>query len=223
MRSVFMREQVVDDDLRHYVETAILPIYDRFDAAHGRNHAEKVIESSLGMAQMFDVNINMVYTVAAFHDVGLLDGRETHHLVSGRILRADNQLLRWFSSSQIEIMAQAVEDHRASAAHTPRSIYGCIVADADRNMDIDVIVTRTLQYGFANYPQLGRDEHINRALNHLRQKYGRNGYLRLWISGSSAEKALHDLWNRIDDSDSIRRLVADRYDKLMAIGCMHHF
>lgn len=209
-----MTKQIVDEELHQYIETTILPFYDRFDAAHRRSHVDKVIESSLEIAQMYDVDINMVYTIAAFHDIGLLEDRKTHHLVSGHILRADHELLRWFSSSQIDVMAQAVEDHRASAANPPRSIYGRIVADADRNIDVDVILKRTLQYGFANYPQLSRDEHINRALRHLHEKYGRNGYLRLWIPGSSAEKALHEMWNLIDDSVVIREMVAAKYDEL---------
>lgn len=88
------------------------------------------------------------------------------------------------------------------------------MADADRNIDVDVILMRTLQYGFANYPQLSRDEHINRVLRHLHEKYGRNGYLRLWIPGSSAEKALHEMWDLIDDAVVIRGMVAAKYDEL---------
>lgn len=107
-------------------------------------------------------------------------------------------------------MAQAVEDHRASATHEPRSIYGRIVAEADRNIDIDVIITRTLQYGLAHYPQLNAEGHIQRALQHLHEKYSHTGYLKLWIPGSKNERELHRLWDLIDDEDTLRRRLADR-------------
>ena len=112
-------------------------------------------------------------------------------------------------------MAQAVEDHRASAHHAPRSIYGRIVAEADRNIDIDVIITRTLQYGLAHYPQLNREEHILRALDHLHEKYSRNGYLKLWIPGSKNERELHRLWDLIDDKTAIRKAVEDKYSQII--------
>ena len=118
--------------LIHYIEQDILPRYDHFDAAHQRNHAEEVIERSLALAEHYEVNTDMVYAIAAYHDTGLCEGRDTHHLVSGRIIREDMKLRDWFDEDQIETMAQAAEDHRASSGHEPRSIYGKIVAEADR-------------------------------------------------------------------------------------------
>jgi len=200
----------MNQELIHFIETEILPHYDGFDAAHQRNHAQKVIEESMVLARGYDVNPNMVYAIAAYHDLGLCEGRETHHLVSGTIVRGDERLQQWFTPEEIETMAQAVEDHRASASHEPRSIYGRIVAEADRNIDIDVIITRTLQYGLAHYPQLNAEGHIQRALQHLHEKYSRTGYLKLWIPGSKNERELHRLWDLIDDEDTLRRLLTDR-------------
>lgn len=98
------------------------------------------------------ISTDMMYAIAAFHDLGLQEDRKTHHLVSGRIVREDERLRKEFTPEQIETMAQAVEDHRASSDHEPRSIYGKIVAEADRLIDKDTILRRTLQYGFRNYP-----------------------------------------------------------------------
>ena len=124
----------MNTELQQFIATDILPQYDRFDAAHQQDHARKVMDESMVLAANYDVNLDMVYAIAAYHDLGLCKGREGHHLTSGRIVRNDSRLLRWFTPEQIEVMAQAVEDHRASADHAPRSIYGRIVAEADRTL-----------------------------------------------------------------------------------------
>ena len=197
----------MNQELLHFIDKEVLPQYDHFDAAHQRDHALKVIEESMVLAQGYEVNPDMVYAIAAYHDLGLCEGRETHHLVSGTIVRGDKRLRQWFTPEEIEEMAQAVEDHRASATHAPRSIYGRIVAEADRNIDIDIIITRTLQYGLAHYPELDAEGHIQRALQHLHEKYSRTGYLKLWIPGSKNERELHRLWNLIDDEATLRRII----------------
>jgi uncharacterized protein len=41
-------------------------------------------------------------------------------------------------------MKEAVEDHRASSSRQPRSIYGKIVAEADRDIDTHEIFLRAI-------------------------------------------------------------------------------
>ena len=170
--------------LQAYIEGEIIPRYEGFDAAHNQDHVRTVISQSLDLARQQGADADMAYTVAAYHDTGLCDGRDRHHLVSGRIIREDRTLQKWFSSEQIETMAQAAEDHRASADHEPRSIYGRIVAEADRIIDGETIVRRTIQYGLSHYPELDREGHRQRMLEHLKEKYDYGGYLKLWIPGS---------------------------------------
>ena len=131
--------------LKDYVEQVILPRYDHFDKAHRRDHAQMVIDQSLELAKTLDVDVNMVYAIAAYHDTGLCEGREHHHEASVRIIRSDEHLREWFTDEQIEVMAEAAEDHRASANHAPRSIYGRIVAEADRFIEPATIIERTIQ------------------------------------------------------------------------------
>lgn len=201
--------------LKHYIENHILPHYAAFDAAHQRDHADIVIRESIALARYYDVNEDMVYTIAAYHDTGLAVDRKTHHLESGRIIRADGRLREWFTPEQIEIMAEAVEDHRASSDHEPRSIYGKIVAEADRLIDIDTILRRTIQYGFAHYPEMARDEHISRAIEHLHEKYAEGGYLKLWIPESPNAARLQSLWALIRQEDELRQRVERMYEELV--------
>ena len=79
--------------LQNYIESEILPRYEAFDAAHQRDHADSVIRQSLALAEHYDVNKDMVYAIAAYHDTGLVVDRKTHHLESGRRMREDARLL----------------------------------------------------------------------------------------------------------------------------------
>lgn len=204
----------IPESLRTYIEEQILPRYDGFDAAHRRDHAETVIRQSLALAAGRDVREDMVYVAAAYHDTGLAEDRKTHHLVSGRIVRTDGRLREWFTEPEIEVMACAVEDHRASSDHAPRSIYGRIVAEADRVIDPDTIIRRTVQYGLDHYPELDREAHWQRTQEHLHRKYAEGGYLRLWFPDSPNAARLETLRAIIRDEPLLRRKFDTLFDRL---------
>ena len=189
--------------LQAYIESAILPRYKGFDPAHRTDHALQVIAESLKLAKHYEVDERMVYTIAAYHDIGLCEGREHHHLVSGRLVREDENLRKWFTEEEIEVMAQAVEDHRASLDHAPRSIYGRIVAEADRLIEPMTVLLRTVQYGLSHYPELSKEQHYQRYCEHLQEKYAEGGYLKLWIPESDNASRLAEL----------RALIADEARK----------
>ena len=195
---------MIQQELIAYIEQEILPRYDHFDAAHQRDHIDAVISRSLDLAKYYDVDTDMVYTIAAYHDTGICEGRETHHLVSGRIIREDQKLREWFDEKQIEIMAQAAEDHRASNGNEPRSIYGKIVAEADRLIVPDIVIQRTIQYGLDHYPELDKEGQYQRFRHHLLEKYSDTGYLRLWLPESDNAKRLEDLRVIIRDESKTR-------------------
>lgn len=199
----------MDLELKGYIEREIIPRYDGFDQAHQRDHVMMVIQQSLGIAAKLDVDEDMVYTIAAYHDTGLCEGREHHHEVSARIIKADPNLRQWFTEEQIQTMADAAEDHRASAKQAPRTIYGRIVAEADRFIDPVTIVRRTIQYGLDHYPELGHEEQYLRMLAHLHEKYGRNGYLKLWFPDSPNAERLERLHDLIDDEPRLRELFEE--------------
>ena len=202
----------MNPDLKAYVEEKIIPLYDRFDKGHRRDHAESVIAQALDLARHYDVDEDMVYAAAAWHDTGLCEGRERHHIVSARIIREDPRLPEWFSREQIDIIADAAEDHRASSDHEPRTIYGRIIAEADRPIEPETIVQRTVQFGFAHYPSLSREEHWQRTLDHLHEKYAAGGYLRLWIPESPNAGKLAQLRELIADEQRLRTLFDTFFD-----------
>jgi len=201
-----MSDTSIRPKLRQYIEEFIIPQYDGFDSAHRRDHVQMVIQQSLEMARNLGVREEMAYVIAAYHDVGLCEGREHHHEVSAKMMKADARLLEWFSQEDIQMMADAAEDHRASAAYAPRTIYGRIVAEADRFIDPETIIRRTVQFGLEHYPKLSREEHYERMMTHLQEKYGRGGYLHLWFNDSPNAARLERLREMMTDEALMRRL-----------------
>ena len=203
-------------DLVEFIETQILPQYAAFDKAHNMEHVTRVIRRSLELARKTGVDINMAYTIAAYHDLGLTGPRAIHHLTSGKILMADARLKRWFSADQLKMMKEAVEDHRASASRAPRSIYGKIVAEADRDIEPETVIRRTIQYGMANYPELNDEGHWQRFMKHMDEKYSVNGYIRLWIQGSENERKLNELRELIANPKEMYKVFARIYVEELA-------
>ncbi|MBD5246621.1 MAG: HD domain-containing protein [Barnesiella sp.] len=204
--------ETVDRSLRQYVEENIIPRYADFDKAHRADHVEMVIAQSMQIAsQMPDVDRNMVYITAAFHDLGLINGRENHHIDSRRILEADEYIKTLFTPQQIQLMGEAVEDHRASKSGKPRNIYGLIVAEADRFIDGETIIRRTIQYGLRNYPHLDREGHYARTIAHLTEKYGPDGYLKIYFPESDNARRLAQLRQTIANPTLLRTLFTRIY------------
>ena len=203
----------MDKTLVEYIERTVIPMYDGFDAGHGRDHVLAVIEEAVRLCGFYPVDVNMVYAAAAYHDMGLVVDRKTHHLESGRIIREDRELSRWFTDDQIEIIAQAAEDHRASSDHEPRTIYGKIIAEADRQIIPESIILRTVQYGLSHYPELDREGHWLRTCEHMAEKYDTGGYLRLWIPESRNADGLARLRDIIHDKSRLRAMFEAAFDE----------
>ena len=210
----------MDKKLKAYIETEILPRYAHFDKAHQLDHIQAVIDQSAALADMLSeqgitVDRDMVYVIAAYHDLGIVNGRENHHTDSGKILMADPVLPRYFTAEQLKTMKEAVEDHRASSKHEPRSLYGRIVAEADRQIDPRTIIVRTVQYGLEHYPELDKAGHLARAKEHLAEKYGEGGYLKLWFPESHNARKLAELRAMMADKPKLDALLEEIWNHEM--------
>ena len=202
---------MIREEIRVYIESEILPRYDGFDAAHRRDHADVVVSRSVELAQRLGADVEMAYVIAAYHDTGLVVGRDVHHTESKRILLADRELKRWFSEEDIATMGDAVEDHRASSKQPPRTIYGRIVAEADRLIVPHSIIRRTVQFTLTHHPDLDMEQGYERLLEHMREKYDYGGYLKLWIEESENAQRLEELRKIIADKPLLRRLYETIY------------
>lgn len=163
------------------------------------------------------VNLDYAYVIAAYHDLGLCDGREFHHIASGKILEADMSLRQWFSLDEIKLMKEAVEDHRASSKNPPRSIYGKIVAEADRDINPLKIIKPTIQYSIAHSPSTDKEHHWNNLINHMAEKYSESGYMKLWFKNSKNATQLNKLRAIISDKILLRTIFEKLYNNEIII------
>ncbi|MBR1877388.1 MAG: HD domain-containing protein [Paludibacteraceae bacterium] len=204
---------MIPDSLQQYIEQTILPQYDAFDGGHRRDHAQTVIDESLKLAREHGADEQMAYTIAAYHDLGLRYDRDTHHIHSGKILLADERLREWFTEEQLLVMRDAVEDHRASSKNPPRTIYGAIVAEADRQIDPETVIRRTMAYSKKLLPEASFETLYQRSYEHLLEKYAEGGYMHLWLNSERNVQGLKNLRAIIRDEARLRQLCREWYDK----------
>ena len=205
--------QQVSLDIMEFIERNILPKYNNFGKSHGLQHVMRVIDNSIQLAHHTGADVNIAYVIAAYHDLGMSGPRAIHHITSGKILSSDNRLKKWFSDDQLRIMKEAVEDHRASSSHAPRSLYGKIVAEADRDLDPETVFTRAVEFGLENEPLKNKEEQWTRFQKHMNEKYSFNGYIHLWIPGSPNANNLKTIQNIISDDELLRTEFERIYNK----------
>ena len=204
-----MNKELVD-----YIEKEIFPLYNKNEEGHGLKHIETVIERSLKFAKDYDANIDMVYTIAAYHDLGHHIDRKRHEIISAQIFIEDENMKKWFSDEQRKIIKDAIEDHRASSNHEPRTIYGKIVSTADRTIvKIDNTIKRSYSYGKRNYQGITEEEQIQKVYEHLKDKYGEKGYAKVYLEDKEFDEAMKEFRKALKDKDSfiqrIRKVAKD--------------
>ncbi len=186
----------IRDDLKKYIKELINYHYNLNDKGHGVEHAEYVINRSLKFAnEINDINYEMVYVIAAYHDVAHHIDAKNHEVLSAQMLIKDEKIKKYFTDEQIKIMSEAVEDHRSSLETEPRSIYGKIVSSADRNTSVEVTLKRCYSYNKKHSQNLMENEVIEKCRRFLLEKFGEDGYARskMYFDDKEYEKYLYDI------------------------------
>lgn len=194
----------MNKELINYIEENILGEYNKNDKGHDINHIEYVIKRSLKFArEIKDININMVYTVASYHDIAHHINKDKHEELSSEILYNDKNLRKYFTEEEINIMKEAIIDHRSSLNYEPRSIYGKIISSADKNVKVEDIIKRTYEYRIANYKDDNINDIIEESYNHILNKYGKKGYAvnKIYFKDKEYDKYLKDLDNLLNDKE----------------------
>ena len=176
---IFILREKSSATLQNYIEKEILPCYEGLDAAHDISHVENVIDYALKLGEEFvKTTQDIIYTAAAYHDLGLRKGRSKHHQYSAQIVKEDEQLLEYFSEQEIEIISDACYYHRASLEEEPQRLTSKIIADADRmdGLTIERMIIRAWNYGVEKYQEKSITELYENMYHHLLNKYGKDGY-----------------------------------------------
>lgn len=184
---------MIQKELKKYLKEEILPLYEKNDWGHQSWHIYEVIEKSLRLAKNYDVDENMVYTIAVFHDLACFIDREHHEKNSAKMLEEDQHLSAFFSKEQKKIMKEAIEDHRASNQEIPRSIYGKIIATADRYTSIDSILRSTQNYNLEFNREKDLDEMFDICKEYIETKYGPKGYSRINLPSQEYDNFLKEV------------------------------
>lgn len=199
---------MINKEIQKYIEEEIFPRYNQNDSGHNLDHIKYVIERSFKFAKTIpDINMNMVYIVASFHDIGHHIDAKNHEQVSSEILNKDEFIKSYFSEEELKTMVEAVVDHRASLEYTPRSIYGKIVSSADRNTDIDIPLKRTYSYRKEHYPNSSLEEIIEESRQHIIDKFGKQGYAKekIYFEDEDYDNFLKEVETFAEDKELFRK------------------
>lgn len=192
----------ISNALEEYIQNNIFPIYNKNDQGHNLEHIKYVINRSIKFADTIpDIDYNIVYTVAAYHDIGHHIDPKKHELISAEIMYADDKLKEFFNDEERIIIKEAIEDHRASSNHEPRSIYGKIVSTADRNNTVEACLRRSYCYNKKLHPEFNDEQIFEDCHYHLNDKFGENGYAKFYFKDEEYEKFLTDIRDILANKD----------------------
>ena len=187
----------INQEIKKYIENTIFPSYKKNDLGHNLDHIRYVIDRSLKFASnQDDINYDMVYVIAAYHEK-----------VSADMLLEDINLRKFFTEDEIQTMAEAIYDHRASLEGEPRSIYGKIVSSADRNTLVEVPLKRTYAYRVEHNPTDTLDEIIEESRQHIINKFGKKGYAaeKMYFEDLDYKKFLEEISVLAEDEVEFKR------------------
>lgn len=206
----------IDAKIKAYIETNLFPEYDKNEEGHGINHIYYVIRRSFEIIEQNELQVdsNMVYVIAAYHDIGHHIDSKKHEQISAEIMSKDENLKEFFSEEQLEIIKEAIEDHRASSNKEPRSIYGKIVSSADRNNTVEQCLERSYYYGQKLHPEFTDRELYERAFEHLNLKFGINGYSKFFFKDAEYEEFLRDIRKLLEDKENFCKVQEEHIKKL---------
>lgn len=210
----------IDKNLIEYIEENIFPKYNKY-YSHGMIHINNVIENMLMLADYYNLDKNMAYVVAAFHDIALNVDRENHEYESGKVLNSDLELKKYFTQKQIKIMKEAIEDHRGSKKDRPRNFFGECISDSDRDFDLKLLAKRQIATSLKNYSELKNfDEHFERCYEYICRRINSNGSFNLWTSNPIFAERRNNFQKEYLNKNHTKLVYKKEWDKILSDGTL---
>ncbi len=205
----------VDKSLKEYIEKNILPEYSLNDGGHNINHINYVLKRAFELAE--DINPNILYTCVTFHDIACHIDRDNHEVLSAEKAYNDSFLNSFFSKEEMQIIKEAIEDHRASLEYIPRNIYGKILSSSDRKVDVKEYLIASLSYGIKKEPNLSKEDQIKRSYDYAQKKFGKEGYAinKFYIEDKKYKEYLEDIQYLLDNPSIFNKEASIIYDSLI--------
>lgn len=205
---------ILKEELKAYIKNNIFPKYECNESGHKLNHVKYVINRCFELSENKDIDINMLYVIAAYHDIGYYIDYKKHELVSARIMYEDKNLKNFFNNEQLMVMKEAIEDHRASLDRNPRSIYGKLISSADRNIDVNESLKRIYYYSITHHNTSNIEDIIEECYNHALKKFGKeNGYTKFFFEDEKYNIYLNELNDLLNNKDKfiqkLKNIIAE--------------
>ncbi len=199
--------KIININLINYIEKNIFPEYSKNDDGHNLEHIKYVIHRCIKFAEQFDnIDLNILYTIAAFHDIAHHIDKSNHEILSAKIFYENEDMKQFFTQEERIIIKEGIEDHRASSENIPRSDYGKIISSADRSTDVDEFLKRTHAYTLKHQPECTVKEMIKRAYNHTKDKYGESGYAKSYVIDEEYNNFKNQINELISDKEKFKQL-----------------
>lgn len=200
-----MGDKMINKELKDYIDNHVLIKYKDNIGGHGLDHIKQVIERSLEIVEEFklDVNLDMVYTIAAFHDISYKDDPDRHEELSALYFMNDEGSKSFFNDEERQAMYEAIIDHRASLEYIARSVYGKIVSSADREISVDNMLRRSYLFQSDKHAAENptQDEIIEYSYKKLSSKYGKDGYAKMYYPDKKYLDFLRNMQSLIEDKE----------------------
>ena len=210
----------VNLNLQNYIKEKIFPKYNKY-YSHGMMHINSVINNMMILADYYNLDKNMAYVIASYHDIGLNVNRENHEYESGKILSNDKELKKYFDNEKIQIMKEAVEDHRGSKKERPRNFYGECVSDSDRDFDIQILAKRQIATSLKNYPDLKIfDKHFKRCYDYICRRINSNGVFNLWTNNPILVQRRDKFQKEYLNLEYTKSIYKEEWDRISKDGTM---
>ncbi len=193
----------MNNKLKEYIEINVLPQYSKNDSGHGIEHINYVIDRCFRFAEQFNnIDLNMLYAAAAFHDIAHHIDKKNHEKLSAQIFYENNDMKQFFTEKQRIIIKEGIEDHRASSEGIPRNDYGKILSSADRSTDVNEFLRRTHAYTLKHNPESTIEQMLERAYEHAQEKYGNKGYAKHYVVDEDYNQFRNEINNLLSNIES---------------------
>ena len=205
---------MINKKLKKYIDNKIMIKYkDNNYGGHGWEHIQDVIKRSFELIKKFDLEVNpdLVYTIAAYHDIGYRQDPDNHEQVSSEIFMQDEMMKEFFNDEERTIIAEAIVDHRASLEYEARSIYGKIVSSADRAIDVDIMLKRSIAFQAEKHKSENPtiEQVIEYSFKKLSSKYGNGGYAKMYFPDDKYKNYLEKMNKLFTDKNEFIKAELD--------------
>lgn len=205
---------MINKKLKKYIDNKIMIKYkDNNYGGHGWEHIQDVIKRSFELIEKFSLEVNpdLVYTIAAYHDIGYRQDPDNHEQVSSEIFMQDEMMKEFFNDEERTIIAEAIVDHRASLEYEARSIYGKIVSSADRAIDVDIMLKRSIAFQAEKHKSENPtiEQVIEYSFKKLSSKYGNGGYAKMYFPDDKYKNYLEKMNKLFTDKNEFIKAELD--------------